>query len=884
MYRLLLAVAALALTAGPAFAQSQDLAQPGKGPLLEYKGAQASLSDAQRLVLLYDNGPIQTGTGNGAGGANTSAIQSSYGSTLFGSGHNAAAASPVYVADDFTVPAGGWTLSDIDFFSYQTGSTATTSTFTNVFAQIWNGRPGDPGSAVVFGDLTTNRLGSSTFSTIYRVQEATLTNAQRPIFRNNVAIGTTLPAGTYWVQWGSTGSLASGPWVPPVTTAGTATPPPGNARQFINGAWADALDGTFVVALPFVLNGTAGAPAGPTISAAPGALAFGTVTVGTTTAPQTVTLTNSGIGTLTIASITGSGAPFTVNTSGTSLSLAAGASTTFTVTYSPTAATASTGAVTITSNAPSSPTTISLSGTGNADVTSTIPAGTTIGGPTWARPTTVGTGASGSCAVSTTFNAVAYQTVPFTVATAGAYTVTTNYSGPPPFDGFIFLYRGAFNPADPCLNLVALDDDFGSPALENSQIAGSALVAGGYTLVVTGYDNAEAGAYTGTVVGPSAVTFGGAPTPSLSVTPSAVAFGAVAVGATATQNVTITNTGGTTINLASVTYTGNASITASAVAPGALAPGATRTTTLTFAPTAVGAVTGTLTVTSDAPGSPVAVAISGTGTNATPPVVTSFCSGTLTNIPGGQPATTIGPFDPYPNTITVTGITRPVVDVNVRLVGMDHTFPADLDIFVEHPLGPTAILMSDVGGGGDVVGVTFTIDDEAAAAFPATALSTGSYRPTDLVAGDAYPAPAPAPSGTSLAVFDGANPNGAWKLYGVDDAGGDVGTIADVCLDISVTNPVADEGSPTARTFLTAAPNPAHSAARVRFGAATAQDVTVAVFDVTGRQVATLFSGAVAADQTLDLRLDAAALPSGVYIVRATGASVNLTQRVTVVR
>ena len=31
-----------------------------------------------------------------------------------------------------------------------------------------------------------------------------------------------LPAGQYWVQWGMTGSLASGPWCPPVTISGQA--------------------------------------------------------------------------------------------------------------------------------------------------------------------------------------------------------------------------------------------------------------------------------------------------------------------------------------------------------------------------------------------------------------------------------------------------------------------------------------------------------------------------------------------------------------------------------------------------------------------------------------------------------------------------------------
>ncbi|HEX9951499.1 MAG TPA: hypothetical protein VGB53_06995, partial [Rubricoccaceae bacterium] len=313
MQRLLLLAMALVLCTGPSFAQSSELAPPYTGPGIKLApGVSAPLGDAQSLALLYDNGTIVTGVGNGAGGANTSALQSASGQTSYGAGHNNAAA--VFVADDFTVPAGGWTITDFDFFSYQTGGNATTTTITGVFVQIWNGPPGVAGSTVIFGDRTTNRLASSTFANIYRILDtdppATTTN--RPVWRNKATVNTTLPAGTYWVEWSSTGSLASGPWVPPLTAVGT--PPAGNARQEISGAYAPLLDGTTPLDLPFIVNGTAGTPTGPQLSATPSSVAFGQVAVGTTSTPRTVTLTNNGTAATTITSITGSGAPFTVNT------------------------------------------------------------------------------------------------------------------------------------------------------------------------------------------------------------------------------------------------------------------------------------------------------------------------------------------------------------------------------------------------------------------------------------------------------------------------------------------------------------------------------------------------------------------------------------------
>jgi hypothetical protein len=134
-------------------------------------------------------------------------------------------------------------------------------------------------------------------------------------------------------------------------------------------------------------------------------------------------------------------------------------------------------------------------------------------------------------------------------------------------------------------------------------------------------------------------------------------------------------------------------------------------------------------------------------------------------------------------------------------------------------------------------------------------------------------------------VFDAVNPNGVWSLYIVDDAGQDQGSLTDWCVDVTVNNPVAGEnGAGAGRTSLTAAPNPVRGVARVRLAVEQGQDVAVVVYDVTGRQVATLFQGAVAADQALDLALDASALPAGVYVVRATGTDLSLTQRVTVVR
>jgi hypothetical protein len=68
----------------------------------------------------------------------------------------------------------------------------------------------------------------------------------------------TLNAGTYWVQWGLTGSATSGPWGVAVTILGQTTT--GNGIQAINGGWQDWKDGGTSTGQggAFIIEGTAG--------------------------------------------------------------------------------------------------------------------------------------------------------------------------------------------------------------------------------------------------------------------------------------------------------------------------------------------------------------------------------------------------------------------------------------------------------------------------------------------------------------------------------------------------------------------------------------------------------------------------------------------------
>jgi subtilisin-like proprotein convertase family protein len=156
-------------------------------------------------------------------------------------------------------------------------------------------------------------------------------------------------------------------------------------------------------------------------------------------------------------------------------------------------------------------------------------------------------------------------------------------------------------------------------------------------------------------------------------------------------------------------------------------------------------------------------------------------------IPGGPAGASA-----YPSTCTISGLGTSITDVNLVLTGLSHTYPDDVDMLLVGPSGANAIVMSDAGAGGDVVNVNVTLDDEAAGPLlDASQILSGSYRPANYGTGDTWPAPAPAPGGSSLlSVFDGTNPNGVWNLYIYDDEALDGGSLTNWSLSITA-NPAA---------------------------------------------------------------------------------------------
>jgi len=113
----------------------------------------------------------------------------------------------------------------------------------------------------------------------------------------------------------------------------------------------------------------------PNVSLSPSSLALGNQAVGSTSAPQTVTLSNTGNAALSLSSIaiTGANAGDFAQTNTCGNSVGAGGSCTISVMFTPTASGSRAASVTIADNAAGSPQTVGLSGVGVAPVISISP-------------------------------------------------------------------------------------------------------------------------------------------------------------------------------------------------------------------------------------------------------------------------------------------------------------------------------------------------------------------------------------------------------------------------------------------------------------------------------------------------------------------------------
>jgi uncharacterized repeat protein (TIGR01451 family) len=320
----------------------------------------------------------------------------------------------------------------------------------------------------------------------------------------------------------------------------------------------------------------------PAISLAPTSLTFSSQRVGSQSASQPVTMTNGGNAILNISSIsiTGSNPNDFGQTNNCNTTLAPNATCTINVTFKPTAGGQRTAGISISSDARGSVPTVTLSGTG------------------------VSTGLDLSPSIVIFNNQVVGTTSaaqPVTVSNAGATAIAISS----------ISATGDFSETDNCGNSIAAN----SNCTIQVTFKPTATASRTGSLNVTAADSAT----------PHSVSLSGTGVVvTLTLMPTSLTFNSQTVGTTSqSQLITLTNTGGASLTIDSIVPSGDFLETNNCGS--IVAAGASCAISVTFTPTATGTRPGSITVNSNAQGSPQTAALTGTGA-ATGPAVSLSCS------------------------------------------------------------------------------------------------------------------------------------------------------------------------------------------------------------------------------------------------------------------
>lgn len=335
------------------------------------------------------------------------------------------------------------------------------------------------------------------------------------------------------------------------------------------------------------LSGT-GVDNTPAIALSRTSVAFGNQQVGTTSAAQSVTVSNAGGGTLSISAVAANNGAFATAGNCVGASLANGQSCTVSVTFAPTAAAAVNATLAITHNAAGSPATVALAGTGT---TAPVPA----------------------VALSRTAVNFAGVTAVGQQSIAERLTLTNN------------------GPGSVALSSVAASVEFNVVAAAGACGAGQTLAQGASCTIDVSFAPAAAGTRTGTLT----VASSGTPSTlvaNLSGTGSAVAaaaaapnptvvdFGAVRVGTVApARALTIADSGMTNLIVNDIVVDAPFRLAAGGTCgapPFTLTPGASCTVMVAYQPSGAGVHQGRLQVMGNA-AAPAVVALSGQGEQVT---------------------------------------------------------------------------------------------------------------------------------------------------------------------------------------------------------------------------------------------------------------------------
>jgi len=356
------------------------------------------------------------------------------------------------------------------------------------------------------------------------------------------------------------------------------------------------------------VSGTAVAVPKPVIGVAPTTVNFASTAVGATN-NQTVTISNTGNANLSVTAIATTNplaAPFSIAAGGTCgatpITITPGSNCTLRLAFTPTAVGSPTDSFNIGSNDTTTPSvTVTVNGTATpTPVPNIVVAPTTVP----FGSVTNGTAANQTVTISNTGNAnLSITGIASTDALAAPFSIVAG--------GTCGAVPVTVTPGSNCTVIVRFAPTAVGAATDSFNISSNDPDTASVTVNVSG---------TGVA----------APAPNIVVAPSTVPFGNVTVGTTATQTVTISNTGNANLSITGIATTDALaapySITGGSCGPTfpkTVAPAGNCTVIVTFAPTAVGSPADHFNIVSNDPISPsVTVNVNGSGIPVPAPKIT----------------------------------------------------------------------------------------------------------------------------------------------------------------------------------------------------------------------------------------------------------------------
>ena len=347
-----------------------------------------------------------------------------------------------------------------------------------------------------------------------------------------------------------------------------------------------------------------GSGAQPGLASTPAAVSFGNVGVGSS-GSASVNLSNTGSANVTISGASATGAGFTIGGSPAGQTIQPGQSISFTAQFSPTSVGSASGSISISSNAPNSPMTIALAGVGTQPGLAASPTAVNFKG--------VVVGNSGTASISLSNTGTAAVTVSQATASGAGFTITGSPAGQTIQPGQSVSFTAQFSPTS-----------VGS-ASGSVSIASNAPNSP-FTIALSG---------TGTQ-------------PQIAAIPSNAPFGSVTVGNSNSQTITVSNGGTANLVISQGTVTGSGFHISGLSAPLTIPAGSNATFNAVFTPTGAGAVTGSISLSSDAPNSPYMIGLTGTGVAGTELLTFNVSSLSFGSV-------NVGSTSSLPATLTNTG-------------------------------------------------------------------------------------------------------------------------------------------------------------------------------------------------------------------------------------